>query len=873
LFEKRANIPIEQRNYSVYYIVLSGLLFLGTMWAVVDEVATRRPWKDEQRKYNALARQKIQERIDQASADLDSSALVEAVAQLQAAKDSMAGAAYNSLMIVYNTTLEGLTDETREYQFAKSRGDEAYYFYKRSVHEGKEDLQQKSKLDENEKIMAKHQGVIKVLEGRRDSLFGLLNTYRSNLRTAQSAHTDMLKKVEKWQTKLKRLDGAAIEINQVMLLDYDRNPFNDPKARIDRCQTCHLGWNEEVMEDAPQPYKKHPLTDLLAIHNPEIYGCTPCHRGQGAALTAGMAHGDEDHYWENPLLKGKDVWAACNECHENQSVLNNAPEFARAKRLMIESGCHGCHEVKGYTDLPKIGPELSRVGYKTSPEWLYRWVKNPKDYNSHTRMPNFKLSDEQAEAVTAYLMDVSNKNQFSFTSSTGYAGGDAKRGKEVVETAGCLGCHAEGDDTKVREARGTTYDIAPELTRVGSKVSPAWAYDWIRNPRHFNPTTKMPSLRLTDGEAKDVVSYLMTLKDARSFEKKTIDLSSSTLIKRGESVIREYGCNGCHVIPGMEKEGRVSVSLSNFGRKKVEEMDFGDTKVDHTWHDWVSNKLKDSRTFETDRIVQKMPVFGFSEDEISSLRVFLLSQTKDEPDRKYIQAFDKKQQNIEAGRRVAFHYSCQQCHQLEKLGMFIGSVIGEEQAFLPPIITGEGRKVQEPWLHDFLKSPSIAGQPNSIRPWIPTRMPTFNFSDDEISKLTKYFLGLGNQELEIRDYKAFRVDQATLPLAKQMFNDLQCMKCHPSGASTAGPGSGSAQDLAPNLTKARDRLKPEWIVDWLADPNKIQEGTRMPTFWPDGQSALPDVLEGDATKQMTAIRDYLFSIGQPARSQAAANRN
>jgi mono/diheme cytochrome c family protein len=870
VFEKRAHIPIEQRNYSVYYVVFSALLFLGTMWAVVDEVATRRPWKEEQRKYNALARQKVQEGIEQAAADLDSSALGKAAARVEAAKDSMNSPAYNGLMKVYNATLEDLTDETREYQFAKSRGDEAYYFYKRSVHEGKEDLKEKLKLDENEKVMAQHQEVIKVLEGKRDSLFALISTYRSNLRNAQNAHIEMLKKVEKWQTKLKRLDGAAIEIIQVMLLDYDRNPFNDPKARIDRCQTCHLGWNEEVMEDAPQPYKKHPLTELLTIHNPEIYGCTPCHRGQGAALTAGMAHGDEDHYWENPLLRGKDVWAACNECHENQSVLNNAPEFTRAKRLMIESGCYGCHEIKGYTDLPKIGPELSRVGYKTNPEWLYRWVKNPKDYNPHTRMPNFKLSDEQAEAVTAYLMDVSNKNAFSYSSPGGYSGGDAKRGQEVVETAGCLGCHAEGEDTKVREVRGTSYDIAPELTRVGGKVSPAWAYDWIRNPRHFNPTTKMPSLRLTDGEAKDVVAYLMALKDERSFEKKTLDLTSSTMVKRGENVIREYGCNGCHVIPGMEKEGRVSVSLSNFGRKKVEEMDFGDTKVPHTWHDWVFNKLKNSRVFETDRIVQKMPVFGFSEDEITSLRVFLLAQTKDEPDRRYVQAFDKKQQNIEAGRRVAFHYNCQQCHQLEKLGMFIGAVIGDEQAFLPPIITGEGRKVQEPWLHDFLKSPSVVGQPNSIRPWIPTRMPTFNFSDDEISKLTKYFLGLGNQELEIRDYKAFPVDQATLPLAKQMFNDLQCMKCHPAGALTARPGPGTAQDLAPNLTKARDRLKPEWIVDWLADPNKIQEGTRMPTFWPDGQSALPDVLGGDATKQMTAIRDYVFSIGQPARSQVAA---
>jgi cytochrome c2 len=864
VFSKRAQTPIEKRNYSAFYIVFSGLLFVGTVWAVFDEVSTRRPWKDVQHSYHDLARQKVRERVDQAAAELDSSALGNADAAIQAAHDSMAGPVYQSLMKEYNVVLEKLADETREFQFAKSRGDEAYYFYKKSLHEGSEDLKEKAKLDENERVMAGHQSAVTVLEGKRDSLLRLIGVYRTNLRTAQTTRTDLLKNLERWQTKLKNIEGMSLEIKQVMLSDYDRNPFNDPKARIDRCQTCHLGWNEDVMDDAPQPFRKHPVPELVALHNPEVYGCTPCHRGQGPALTAGMAHGNDDHYWENPLLKGKDVWASCNECHENQSSLNFAREFTHAKRLMIESGCHGCHEVKGYTDLPKIGPELGRVGNKTTPDWVFRWVKNPHEYNAHTRMPNFRLTDEQAGAVTAYLISVSARSEYR-NSGDNPTGGNTQRGKQLVETAGCLACHAIAENTKVRETRGTSYDIAPELTRVGSKTNPAWLYDWIRNPRRFNPTTKMPNLRLTDGEARDIVSYLITLKDDRTFDAARLDLTSGSVIKRGESVIREYGCNGCHVIPGFEKDGRVSVSLSNFGRKKVEEMDFGDTKVPHTWHDWVFNKLKNARVFETDRIVQKMPVLAFADSEITSLRMFLLSETKDEPDARYVERFERKQQHIESGRRITIQYNCQQCHELEKSGMYIASILGDEAAFLPPIITGEGRKVQEPWLHDFLKNPSTVGQPNSIRPWIPTRMPTFHFSDEEIDKLTKYFLGLGNQELDMRDYKSFQPEPTLLSTGKSLFSDLQCMKCHPTGAVGASPGGG--QDLAPNLTRARDRLKPEWIVDWLADPNKIQEGTRMPTFWPDGQSPMPDVLGGDARKQMTSIRDYVMSMGQPARGR------
>jgi mono/diheme cytochrome c family protein len=866
VFTQRAKRPIEERNYSVWYIVFAGFLFLGTMWAVVDEVITRRPWKDVQRDYSVLASKKMKEQFDQAVTEFDSAKFTDLSAALTAAKDSLSSPAYTAALEGYDRVLGLLVKENRRFQFAKSRGDEAYYFYKKSVHEGEENAGQKERLAGDESEMAAHQAVITSLEQQRDSILTILNRYRQEVRKNQNAITDLSKKIDKWDAKAKKADAAPIEIKQVMLLDYDKNPFNDPKARIDRCQTCHQGWNEDVMEDAPQPFTKHPLPGLLALHKPEVMGCTPCHRGQGPALTAATAHGEGDEYWENPMLKGVNVWASCTTCHESQSHLDGAPVYSSARRLVIESGCFGCHEIKGYTDMQRIGPELGRIAHKTNPDWIYRWVKNPKEYNSHTRMPNFKLTDEQAGAVTAYLVDASTRAPFTMAKGA-YAGGSAAKGKEIVESVGCLACHSIGDQTKVRELRGTSYDMAPELTRVGSKVTPDWIYDWVRNPRHYNPTTKMPNLRLTDGEARDVTAYLTTLKEGTTPEKTDLDLASSAVIKRGESVIREYGCSGCHLIPGMEKESRVSVSLSNFGRKRVEEMDFGDTKVPHSWGDWVGNKLKNSRVFQTDRIVQKMPVFAFSDDEIARLRMFLLSLTKDQPDPRYLRAFDAKQQEIETGRKIAYQYNCQQCHQLENEGRYIAAVI-DDPAFLPPIITGEGKKVQEPWLRDFLSAPSTVGSPNAIRPWLKTRMPTFSLTGAEISALTKYFLGLSNQELELRDYRAFEPDPVLLPVGKSIFTDFQCIKCHPTG--NAPPAPGATSDLAPNLTKARDRLKPEWIVEWLADPNKLQEGTRMPTFFPDGQSPLGDVLGGDAHKQETAIRDYVMSIGQPARPRVSA---
>jgi hypothetical protein len=144
-------------------------------------------------------------------------------------------------------------------------------------------------------------------------------------------------------------------------------------------------------------------------------------------------------------------------------------------------------------------------------------------------------------------------------------------------------------------------------------------------------------------------------------------------------------------------------------------------------------------------------------------------------------------------------------------------------------------------------------------------MPTFNLTDAEINTLMKYFLGLSDQDLQIRDYEGYHPDPELLPVGKEVFTLFQCANCHPSRDVTPGEGGVTTADLAPKLELARGRLKPEWIVEWLADPAKLQPGTRMPTYFPDGESPLPDVLDGDAKKQMMAIRDYVISLGRSGK--------
>ena len=67
-FGKRAEPPIESRDYGKVYFVLSALLFIGTMWAVYDEVSSRRPWKETQLAYMKLSQIKWEDKLKEAQA-------------------------------------------------------------------------------------------------------------------------------------------------------------------------------------------------------------------------------------------------------------------------------------------------------------------------------------------------------------------------------------------------------------------------------------------------------------------------------------------------------------------------------------------------------------------------------------------------------------------------------------------------------------------------------------------------------------------------------------------------------------------------------------------------------------------------------------
>ena len=66
--------------------------------------------------------------------------------------------------------------------------------------------------------------------------------------------------------------------------------------------------------------------------------------------------------------------------------------------------CQSCHIVDTKQDKGYIGPPLYQVGLRLTPAWIFHYLKNPQALRPGTIEPNQKISDDDARALTAFLM-------------------------------------------------------------------------------------------------------------------------------------------------------------------------------------------------------------------------------------------------------------------------------------------------------------------------------------------------------------------------------------------------------------------------------------------------------------------------------------
>jgi mono/diheme cytochrome c family protein len=871
----------EKKSYGTVFLVGTALLLVVTLWSFWDDNFTRRPWKAFQTAFYRLDYQKAKAAYEEENKKLQSDSNYQELtkkiaAEKQSLKSGDLAKKQAALQSELDKTLIEFGKLDQDSKFIKSELEEAYYEYDHAVQQGRPVKPYKDKIDELEKKQNVAAPKAEAAKQKRDQLKEEIKKLGAGLKDLQDQEAKLTAERDKWNGVM---DNATLvrnpfpiykipNIKQVVLNEFDRNNFDQPVGRVDRCQTCHMAINRAGFEDAPQPFRTHPRREVLladSAHPPEKFGCTSCHEGQGAAVNSvKTAHGEVE-FWEHPLLRGVKVQSSCTSCHLNMQPLEDASQAAEGQRIFEEIGCTGCHLVKGYEDIPKIGPSLRRMSAKLDPSWTVRWVENPHKFRPRTRMPNFDFKQNDAIAITAFLWSLSKEEGDKWTKEhpepSGVSAGLAAQGKTLVESIGCKGCHgfAEGEFTT---AVGKQHDLVPNLKDIASKVGPRWAYYWVKNPRDYFPQTHMPSLRLSDQEAAAITSYLMTLgskiEPIANVEQQLADPKN---IKRGEGLVRKYGCFGCHDIAGMEKESRIGVELTTFGSKKLEELFFGNhTDIPNTWDDWTYNKLKTPRTYATERVEQVMPQFDLADEDIKALRLLLAGFQDRKVPARFQAEHGQRAMQVSEGRRLMQQYNCVGCHEIEKRGGFIRKYYQENPTLAPPILNGEGEKVQSPWLFSFIKAPV------PIRPWLTLRMPTFQMSDGEINTLVAFFNGLSKVDAPFASFDEQKIPRENLEAARILVTKdyFNCFSCHQQGDKKP---EGPAEGWAPDLNLARSRLNPNWIIKWLHDPQKVQPGTKMPSFFPGG----PDnILGGKDDLQIEALRDYIMSLGRAAPTAPAA---
>lgn len=843
----------------------------GAVWSVWDDNISRRPWKYYQTSFLHQEQTQIRDQIKAEEARLAADPTYQQVSKdLAAARQRMASGETAKRIRTLEEERGRVDTQHGDFDLSlrivKSRLEEAWYDYDNAILEQRSTDAARQRIDALDKDKAEIQKGFDQTKARVEQIDKELAEVRSDvkgleekLHTLTTTRDGLQDKLDALSLKVGPFELPKIpKIQQVVLEDFERNNFDKPIPRVDRCESCHIGINQAGFENAPNPYKTHPQRELLlAKHPPEKFGCTTCHQGQGPAVNSPeQAHGEVAH-WAEPLLRGEKVQASCIKCHINVRKMTAAPTIARGEKLFEELGCHGCHLSEGYEDLQKVGPYLRLIRAKDDPSWMVRWVTNPHLFHAKTRMPNFMFQPNEAEAIVAYLRDASKGDSEQWLASrpepTGIDPNNpalVARGKELVDSIGCRGCHgfAEGESPALL---GENKDIVPNLSHIAEKTDARWMYYWIKGPRNFSPVARMPSLRLSDDEAKAIVSFLLTLGEKHQTAGLEERLSEPQTIARGKTLVRKYGCFGCHDIPGMENESRIGVELSTFGSKPLEELFFGDhTDIKHTWDDWTYNKLKTPRTYATERIEQVMPQFDLADTDIKALRVFLASRTDLKIPAKFHADSGIKGQREIAGRRLVARYNCVGCHIIEGEGGAIRARYQDQPTMAPPILNGEGAKVQADFLFNFVK------QPIPLRPWLKVRMPTFGLSDAEANTVVQYFGALDNIQVPFVHIDETQVSTENIVAAQKLTSPeyFSCFSCHQQGdRHPEGPPEG----WAPDLGMAHTRLNPEWIVRWLHNPQEVQPGTKMPSFYPGGPD---DVLGGDDDKQIQALRDYLMVL-------------
>ncbi len=341
----------------------------------------------------------------------------------------------------------------------------------------------------------------------------------------------------------------------------------------------------------------------------------------------------------------------------------------RGEILFTARGCVGCHRIEPTADEAEaartyapdeFGPNLYNSAHKTTPEWIYAWISNPKHYWAETRMPNLRLEKDDAKDLATFLVT-----------------GTAKRKVK--------------DDVLV-DAKPTGWvDKGTEGLPGGAKQLEYAVVDYLKKD-------------FTQAQIDAKLKAEYATEDAR-------------FLFLGEQTIGRLGCFGCHFIKGMESRPGIGRELSDIGDKNLTQVDWGfesisrfmsakekaergSDKIRENRHEWLTLKVKHPRIFDRGKVKEpldrsRMPQFRTTAFERESLVTYLLGHTANRkvPDEyKYRPA--ARRANVIEGEYALLRNNCKACHLVGVDRLAIKN--GAGKVISQPLVDSLGRPVVSP---------------------------------------------------------------------------------------------------------------------------------------------------------------------------------
>jgi len=554
------------------------------------------------------------------------------------------------------------------------------------------------------------------------------------------------------------------------------------------------------------------------------------------------------------------------------------------KKTLAKLACASCHDIPGFEDAKAAGAALADWGRKDSS----------------------KIAFEQ---VSHFVMhQLAEKHGHGHGSKDGHHGMDHGHGM-AHEPAG--GGHA---DPSAAHAVVQDAPLAPDLayaTSEASHVSPesvdpstgfflekllahereGFLWQKLRAPRSYdykkaenksyNERYRMPKFPFNDEQREAVMTFVLGLvaePPAPQFVYQPTPREEARIA--GLKVAEQYNCGGCHTLQ-MDRWD-IRYKPGSLGEASTV-ADYPFLSPHFTDQD-VAKSLTTDRQGRRRATLQGMPVLDpvtgkpqmVDEDgipieegdtEASPHQPVMLWHdvlVDGEPRLVGSQNVSVPVDAIKAGQQYAAHGG-------DLARLLFPVVIADEKlinpnvkpddawGWLPPPLVGEGRKVQSGWLHKFLLNP------HTIRPSAVLRMPKFNFHSSEAAALVNYFAAVDDAEYPyVYDP---RLDESSLAAVEQVHpghldgamkiitNNNYCVKCHLVG-SYAPPGNPKA--LAPQLERVHERLRPDYVHNWIANPKRYLPYTGMPVNIPFDKPVSQDLYAGTSDQQVNALTDLLM---------------